>query len=240
MGYAALGLAALGLLYLLLRWFATAPTRDLAQALKTFAAVFSALASTGLLLTGRLGLAVVTVAATVMAVRSLVQGPRAADPLGGAGQQGPASRIETALLAMRLDHATGEVEGRVKRGGFAGRELSGMGRGELVALLDEARREDPRSVPLVEAYLDRREPDWRGAAAGGGGAAGAEEPPPSSAGAMDERTALEVLGLAPGATEAEIKAAHRGLMARLHPDHGGSAYLAAQINRARDHLLRRR
>jgi hypothetical protein len=237
MGYAALGLAALGLLYLLVRWFATARARDLAQALKTFVAVFSALASTGLLLTGRLGLAIVTVAATVMAVRSLVQGPRAADPLGDAGQQGPASRVETALLAMRLDHATGEVEGRVKRGGFAGRELGAMGLGELTALLEEARREDPRSVPLVEAYLDRRDPGWRGGAADGGGAAGAEEPP---VGTMDERTALEVLGVAPGATEAEIKAAHRELMARLHPDHGGSAYLAAQINRARDYLLRRR
>ena len=241
MGYAALGLAALGLLYLLLRWFATAPARDLAQALKTFAAVFSALASTGLLLTGRLGLAIVTVAATVMAVRSLVQGPRAADPLGGAGQpQGPASRVETALLAMRLDHATGAVEGRVKRGGFVGRELSAMGLGELAALLEEARREDPRSVPLVEAYLDRRDPGWRGGSADAGTTAGAEEPPASPAGAMDERTALEVLGLAPGATEAEIKSAHRELMARLHPDHGGSSYLAAQINRARDYLLRRR
>jgi hypothetical protein len=239
MGYAALGLAALGLLYLLLRWFATTPTRDLARAFKTFAAVFSALASTGLLLTGRVGLAFVTVAATVMAVRSLMQGPQAADPFGGVGQQGPASNVETALLAMRLDHATGEVEGRVKRGGFAGRELSAMGLGELAALLEEARREDPRSVPLVEAYLDRRDPDWRGNAAGA--AAGAEEAPPaSSAGAMDERTALEVLGLAPGATEAEIKAAHRELMARLHPDHGGSSYLAAQINRARDYLLGRR
>ncbi|HEX6012835.1 MAG TPA: hypothetical protein VFY87_13770, partial [Geminicoccaceae bacterium] len=176
--------------------------------------------------------------------RSLIQGPRAADSLGGAGQQGPDSRVETAMLAMRLDHATGEVEGRVKRGGFAGRELSAMGLGELTALLEEARREDPRSVPLVEAYLDRRDADWRGrggATDGGGSTAGAQEPPPaSSAGAMDERTALEVLGLAPGATEAEIKAAHRGLMARLHPDHGGSAYLAAQINRARDYLLSRR
>ena len=56
---------------------------------------------------------------------------------------------------------------------------------------------------------------------------------------MDERMALEILGLPEGAGEAEIKAAHRALMARCHPDHGGSAYLAAQLNLARDHLLRR-
>ena len=57
---------------------------------------------------------------------------------------------------------------------------------------------------------------------------------------LDERTALEILGLARGATEAEIKSAHRTLMSRLHPDHGGTAWLAAQLNQARDFLLNRR
>ena len=235
MGYAALGLAAFGLIYLLLRAFLATSPRDLAHALKSFAAAFSALASTGLLFTGRFGLALVTLAATAVAVRALVQGPRGADPLrGGGSASGPGSSVETDLLAMSLDHATGEVDGRVKRGGFAGRNLSGLGLDALLQLLEEARRQDPPSLPLLQAYLDRRFPDWHAETA-------AEPPPPErSAGAMDERTALEILGLAPDAREAEIKSAHRRLMASCHPDHGGSAYLAAQLNRARDYLLRRK
>lgn len=230
MAYAALGLGAMGLLLLLLRAFVASSPRDLAHALKTFAAVFSALASTGLLFTGRFGLALVTLAATAMAVRALLQGPRGADPMRGAAASGGASGVETDLLSMRLDHASGEVGGRVKRGLFAGRELSGLGLGDLLRLLEEATRDDPQSIQLIQAYLDRRFPDWQ---------AEATAPPRPAAGAMDERTALEILGLAPGAGEAEIKAAHRRLMARLHPDHGGSPYLAAQLNRARDQLLRR-
>jgi hypothetical protein len=229
MAYAALGLFALALLYLLARAFVAVPPRDLAHALKTFAAAFTALAGTGLLLTGRFGLALVTLAATVVAVRALVQRPRGAEPWRGAA--GAGSSVETDLLSMTLDHASGEVEGLVKRGAFVGRELSALGLGALMQLLEEARRDDPPSQPLLEAYLDRRYPDWRGQGETH------SEPPPA---AMDERTALEILGLAPGASEREIRAAHRELMARLHPDHGGSSYLAAQLNQARDYLLRRK
>jgi hypothetical protein len=148
-----------------------------------------------------------------------------------AGDKG--SSVETDLLAMRLDHISGEVDGRVRLGPAAGRELSALGLTALLELLEEAHRDDPPSVPLLEAYLDRRFPDWHSKRADA-------PPPPSGAAGMDERTALEILGLAPGAEEVEIKAAHRQLMARLHPDHGGSAYLAAQLNQARDYLLRRR
>lgn len=234
MAYAAFGLFALLLLYLLARGFTAVPAPQLAHGLKTFAAAFTALAGTGLLFTGRFGLAFVTLAATAVAVRALIWGPRGADPLRGkSAGASDGSSIETEWLAMRLDHASGEVEGWVKQGAAAGRELASLGLAALLRLLDEVRREDPPSLPLLEAYLDRRFPDWREA-----GAAGPATPPPSAG--LDERTALEILGLAPGATEAEIKAAHRELMGRLHPDHGGSVWLAAQLNRARDYLLRRR
>lgn len=57
-------------------------------------------------------------------------------------------------------------------------------------------------------------------------------------GMMTEDEALEVLGLRPGATDAEIREAHRTLMKRLHPDQGGTNYLASRVNQAKDVLMR--
>jgi DnaJ-domain-containing protein 1 len=81
-------------------------------------------------------------------------------------------------------------------------------------------------VALLEAWLDRTDPAWR------------EEPPPApAAGPMTRAEALAVLGLAEGASEADIRAAHRRLMQSAHPDRGGSDWLAARINEARAVLL---
>ena len=219
------------LLYAGLRWFAKARAADIALALRTFAAVFSALASTGLVFSHRFGFAVITVAATAMAVRSLFLAGRT---MGG-GASGPRSSeaaVETALLAMRLDRQTGHIDGTVRRGRHEGQLLSRLGLPVLLELLETARRDDPPSVDLLEAYLDRREPDWRRSAAGA-------RAPPTAGAAMDEATALGILGLPAGASADEVRAAHRRLMAKLHPDHGGSTYLASQINQAKDFLLGR-
>ena len=223
------------LLYAGLRWFVSARPSELAQAARTFVAVFSALASTGLIFAGRFGLALITVAATVMAARAVLLSRRGADPIGEA-DGGGAAEVETGMLAMRLDRGTGRSDGEVRRGPLKGARLSRLGLEAVLRLLDEARVEDPPSVDLLEAYLDRREPSWRGRTEAG---TGPSSPPPSNSGAMDEATALGILGLASGATEDEVKAAHRRLMARLHPDHGGSTYLASQINQAKDVLLGR-
>ncbi len=233
-------LAALAL-YAALRWFASARASDVAQALRTFAAVFSALASTGLIFAGRWGPAIVTVAATAMAVRSLLNAGRGADPIAGEGGGGDpdAAAVETALIAMRLDRRTGRIDGTVRAGPRKGQALGRLGLPALLELLDEARRDDPPSVDLLEAYLDRREPGWREGAAGGGGRARDGAGAAAPAAAMDEATALEILGLKRGATADEVRAAHRGLMAKLHPDRGGSTYLASQINQAKDILLGR-
>jgi DnaJ homolog subfamily C member 19 len=59
----------------------------------------------------------------------------------------------------------------------------------------------------------------------------------ANGGGMDRAQALAVLGLAEDASETEIVAAHRRLITGLHPDQGGSDYLASQINEARDVLL---
>jgi hypothetical protein len=141
---------------------------------------------------------------------------------------------------MRLDHASGRMSGRVRRGPFAGRELAELSLPELFALMAECRATDGESVPLLEAWLDRAAPDWReqeawegpgaGGDAGGGGSA-------RQGGRMSRADAYAVLGLAEGATPAEIRAAHRRLMRGAHPDQGGSDWLAARINEARDVLL---
>jgi hypothetical protein len=145
---------------------------------------------------------------------------------------GGSSDVETDLLRMRLDHDTGAMSGTVKRGAFAGRDLDELSEAELLTLWRQCRVEDEASARLVEAYLDRLRPEWREAAdmAGDRAAGGTSE-------AMTQDEAYAILGLAPGADAAAIREAHRRLMTKLHPDLGGSTYLAAKINRARDILL---
>lgn len=240
MTYFLLGLAVLGILLVLAYWYSRASTHDLAQGARTFVAVFSGLASTGLLFTGRFGLAFITIAATIMAIRAVRRGRRGADPFERA--TGPASEpveVETDLLRMRLDRDSGDVKGVVKTGRFAGRDLGSLEHADLLDLLAEAQRVETQSASLLEAYLDRRFPDWR--EVGGTGAGGSEGGGRTGAGAtsdaMDEAEALQILGLEPGAAPEDIKQAHRRLMAKLHPDTGGSTFLAVQINRAKDTLL---
>ena len=76
-------------------------------------------------------------------------------------------------------------------------------------------------------------------AAGGSRRDGGSEPPRPRGGAMSRQEAYEVLGLTAGATDAEIRAAHHRLMRTAHPDSGGSDWLAARVNMARDVLLGR-
>jgi hypothetical protein len=161
-------------------------------------------------------------------MRSLFSGFR------GASGAGASSDVSTPYLRMRLDHDTGTMTGTVLAGSFAGTRLEELGPGDLLALLRECRAGDEEGARLLEAYLDRLHPDWRGDFAGGQGA------PPSGAGGADMTVAeaYDILGLDPGADEAQIKAAHHRLMMQLHPDHGGTDYLATKINRARDVLLK--
>jgi hypothetical protein len=146
------------------------------------------------------------------------------------------STVATRFLDMTLDHATGAMSGRIRDGRFVGRSLPELDARELQDLWRDCQI-DPQSVAVLEAYLDRHgDPDWRERWR----AADSESSAKSSSGAgaqMDRREAYQVLGLQPGASREEIRAAHRRLIQRVHPDHGGSSYLAARINQARDVLL---
>jgi len=136
------------------------------------------------------------------------------------------STVETDYLKMRLDHETQTIFGTVRRGAFQGRELAELSRAELLSLWQECRRADPPSARLLEGYLDRFAAGWRENMNGGGGSE-----------AMSRAEAYAVLGLSPNASERDIHEAYRRLMQKIHPDHGGSSYLAAKINRARELLL---
>lgn len=144
---------------------------------------------------------------------------------GGAASPGQASDVETAFLAMTLDHDTGRMTGRVKAGRHAGADLGDLDAPELMTLLAELAVRDPEGVPLLEAWLDRGFPDWRDAR------------PEAPTGPISRAEALELLGLEEGASPDAIRAAHRRLMRAAHPDRGGSHWLAARLNEARDLLL---
>jgi DnaJ domain len=150
---------------------------------------------------------------------------------------GQTSEVATALVRMRLDHDSGAMDGEVLGGRFKGRQLAELEHKDLMALLLECRASDPRSLSLMEAYLDHRFPDWRGAATGEGGTSDAGTPD-SSAGPMTLAEARQILGVGPKASDEDIRAAWRELMKRNHPDQGGSSYIAAKINEAKDVLLR--
>src|SRR5271170_1723742 len=146
------------------------------------------------------------------------------------------SRVTSAMIEMRLDHVSGEMSGWVLAGPMQGQALETMARPACLELYETCLRDDPDGARLLETYLDRRFPGWREAAQGQGeaGRAGA------GASVMSEKEAYETLGLAEGAGVEDIARAHRGLMKKLHPDHGGATSLAARVNQAKDTLLRRR
>jgi DnaJ domain len=162
-------------------------------------------------------------------------------PLGAGGfgsrwrkSAGRVSQVRSAFIEMELDHDTGAMRGRVLAGKHEGASLDSL---ELTTLLGFLPEIDEESRALLMAYLDRRQPSWRehaqgDAAAGLGGA-------PRMSAKVTEEEAYQILGVQPGASAEEIGRAHRSLMKKLHPDQGGSTYLAARVNEAKEVLLRR-
>ena len=160
-------------------------------------------------------------------------------PFGPAGfsertkkSSGQISRVRTAWLEMALDHDTGDMRGRVLAGRYQGAELESLNVEALVELLAEA---DEETRALLLPYLDRRDAGWREYAQGDAAMGRAA----ASNGKMSDEEAYQILGLEMGASADDIGRAHRALMKKLHPDQGGSTYLAARINEAKEILLRR-
>jgi hypothetical protein len=220
---------------MLVRAFVLADPKVLVQVLRYTAAAGLGIVSVLLLVTGRM--------APAFFLGSMAWGLATGGRIWPAGlphisggrrrpnqASGASSSVRAAWVEMQLDHDTGEMNGSVLKGSHAGSSLDQLGRDELATLYQEAAGEDPESGRLIEAYLDRRfGPEWRSGERQHGGA--------QEHAAMSRDEALKILGLKDGASEDEIRSTHRRLMMQIHPDRGGSDYLAAKINQARDVLL---
>jgi hypothetical protein len=233
-----IGLILLFLLLSAIRRFARMDAAAAARLVRQGGGILGLIGAVLLLLRGRVGFA-----AALAGMAASFAGWRAFGPgwtpfrTPGATTGKRAGRMSTArsaMIEMRLDHDSGDMTGTVLAGGFAGRAIEGLARPELLNLREELLRDDPDGVALLEAYLDRRFAGWREAEEGQrerrGGVAG---------GPMTRREAYEVLGLPEGASAADIIRAHRALMKKFHPDHGGSTALAARVNQAKDVLMQR-
>jgi hypothetical protein len=149
---------------------------------------------------------------------------------------GQVSRVRTAFIEMELDHDTGTMNGRILAGAHQGESLDALDPPTLIGLLGAM---DADSRDLLAAYLDRRAPEWREHAERDAAAGSGPRPRSARGSKMTEEEAYQILGVQPGASAQDISRAHRSLMKKLHPDQGGSTYLAARVNEAREVLLSR-
>ena len=225
--YFILGVCLLVGFILLARWFVMAEPRKVLAGARWAAAGLGLIAAGFLLWGGRHALALLAIPFLLPLLRNYraiwhrikaAQGPT----------PGQSSVIDTRFIRMTLEHDTGVMDGVVMEGRFSGRRLEQMALPELIELWRECVAGDAQSAAVLEAFLDRTEgEDWREGA----------EPGAASGGVMTRDEAYEILGLEPSADAEEIHDAHRRLMQKVHPDHGGSNYLAAQINQAKELLL---
>lgn len=227
--------------WLAIRWFVRTPPHDVIRILKRAGLALLVLGIAFLAATGRLNWIAAAAFALLPLLRRgwvllrylpFLRGLYARHQSGQhAPSSGQQSTVETRFLRMTLDHDSGDMDGEVLEGPYEGRFLSQMPRETLLDLLTQCQASDDDSAALLEAYLDRHHGDWRERP-------GAQQSHGSAGGPMSEEEARAILGVAADATEEEIVQAHRRLMHKLHPDRGGSDYLAAKINLAKDYLLK--
>ncbi len=242
MHYLFFGLIALVILLLAARAFVSADPRMMAVIIRRSAGALALLFATLLVITGRwfIALPVAAFGLSLLMGRGLpfrgFPGATAGDGARRSGQPGRTSSVKTVFLDMALDHDTGQMNGRVLAGAYDGQLLSDLDYVDLMTLRDEC-RSDPQSLALLETYLDRVHPDWRTDWHDEETETSREERARQGGGPMTRDEARAILGVDVGADAEDIRRAHRQLMKRFHPDHGGSDYLAAKINEAKDTLL---
>jgi hypothetical protein len=233
MQYVLYGGAALVGLLVIYQYLRKAKARQLARWLRWAVGGGLAALSAFLLLRGQIGLVTLTGPVAFMILRYGRIGNFSFE--SSTISEDNESAVRTRFISMKLDHDTGEVEGRVIAGRFKGRDLKSLDESEMRRLLDEVGA-DPDGLALLETWLDKHRSGWREHF---DGTSQTSEGPEEPSAHDPEAEALEILGLKRGASEDEIRAAHRKLIMGVHPDQGGSAYLAARINAAKDRLLKK-
>lgn len=239
LSYFLMGVALLAGLILIGRWYATADPKLLVKALMGAALGVIVVVVLFLAVTGRIFWALGAAAALLPWIMRFARAARTAknySRMAGMGG-GQTSTVNTRFLNVTLNHETGEVDGEVIEGPCAGRALSTLSLQELVDLLKQCWIEDQQSTQVLEAYLDRVHPDWRTTANADFSSDDTKAGERAGAGGMTREDAYDILGLQPGASESEIKAAYHRIISALHPDKGGSNFLAAKVNEAKDLLL---
>jgi hypothetical protein len=213
------------------------------QTLATLAAAFFIVVVVGLAATGRLNWIAAAIATVIPFAQrigqfgrlfpwlaSLFARVRGSSSAGAYAKPGTDTRNTTTdspWLRMTLHHASGHMDGEVRRGRHQGRFLSELTLAELTGLFGQL--DDYDSRRLLETYLDHHFPHWRQSD---------HDRPNTSNVEMTRSEALDALGLTDQASRDDVIAAHRRLIQKLHPDRGGSTYLAALLNRAKDVLIK--
>ena len=234
MQYLLLALFIAFLVYTALRAFVNANPQNMARNIRRTGGIAAIVLAILMSVTGRFALAVPLLFVAVSLLRGNLGGLNPF-PGGASKSQGQNSHVRTRTIEMELDHDTGDMEGRVVRGQFSSRTLSSMNESELSQLYKDCEKSDPQAAQLLDAYMNRRFADWQETNSSGANANGKTRA--VSEGPISREEAYEILGLENGAGKLEIRRAHRKLMKKLHPDQGGSTYLASKINEAKDLLL---
>ena len=234
-----LGITLLAVLFFFLRWYATTPPGALLKALKWGGLTVGGLIVLFIILRGGfqfLWFAAAFLIPYLLRRRGMRGWAQASKPR----TEGQRSKVRTRFVVMELDHDTGDMDGEILEGPHRGRRLSDLNLDSVLDLFHLAYNEDTQSAQVIQSYLDRVYGDeWQervGEAASGGGGSKSGAAPGTSQMTRDE--AYGVLGLQPSASVVDIRAAHRRLIREYHPDKGGSDYLAAKINEAKDLLLK--
>lgn len=138
------------------------------------------------------------------------------------------SQFTTKSLRVTINFATKVMDGEVLSGEFSGKALSELNPDQLDRLAQSLKDHDKESYALLYAYRLR---------SGDTGAQGQSQFNSENISGLSEAEAYEILGLEPGCSPEDIIKAHKRLMQRLHPDRGGSDYLAAKINAAKEKII---